>query len=291
LAVQAPTGVPPWSKNLHQLDHAAVMDFDALAHSHCRRMRRLGGAILTEAVPRQFILALLCSAALAAQQLATKYGIAVQYGPDFGAHSWKQEPKLTQQEIGTDIPEGVAPLRPVLQLKGRLPARIDENTIEVIPLSDSSVHDFAKAYPGLNSSAVALRSLLARSQLPGMKALEKADPGTVDAVYSLCARLERVKSPWLRGFVFLLQTTQEESGDLPNNRELTYRFLGVTTDGAYFVTASFAVNHESILKEPVYAKAQKLRNSERQLAAFNENSFDPPLSRLKAVIRSMAAAH
>lgn len=124
-------------------------------------------------MPSRFVLALLGCSALAAQQLATHYGITVQYAADFTAHSWKQEPKLTQQEIGTDIPEGVAPLRPVLQLKGRLKGRTDDNTIEVTPLSDRSVHDFAKAYPGLNSSAAALRSLLAKSQLPGTKALER----------------------------------------------------------------------------------------------------------------------
>jgi len=249
------------------------------------------GAILTEAVPRNFLLTLLCCSALAAQQVTTKYGITVQYAADFTGPTWKQEPKLTQQEIGTDIPEGVAPLRPVLQLKGRLPGRADDNTIEVTPLSDRSVRDFAKAYPGLNSSAVALRALLAKSQLPRMKELEKADPGTVDAAYSLCARVERVESPWLRGFAFLLQTTQEESGDLPNNRELNYQFLGITRDGAYLVAATFAVNHASIPKEPVYVNAQKLRGSERQLASFDEDSFQPPLSRLKAVIRSLAAAH
>jgi hypothetical protein len=244
-----------------------------------------------KAVPRKFIIALLCCSALAAQQLATKYGITVQYAADFTRHSWKQEPKLTQQQIGTDIPEGVAPLRPVLQLKGRLPGRIDDNTIEVTPLNDRSVQDFAKSYPGLNSAAVTLRALLAKSQLPSMKALEKADPATVDAAYSLCARVERVESPWLRAFGFLLQTTQEEGGNLPNNRELSYQFLGITKDGAYFVTASFAVNHASVPNEPVYVNAQKLRASERQLAAFDENSFQPSLSRLKAVIRSMAAAH
>jgi hypothetical protein len=242
-------------------------------------------------VARKFILVLLCFSALAAQQLATRYGIAVQYGADFTAHSWKQEPKLTQQQIGTDIPEGVAPLRSALQLKGRLPGRADDNTIEVTPLTDRSVQDFARSYPRLNSSAAALRALLAKSQLPGMKALEKADPGTVDAAYALCARVERVESQWVRGFIFLVQTTQEESGDLPNNRELTYQFLGITKDGAYLVTATFGVNHPSILREPVYANAQKLRQSERQLAGFDENSFQPPLSRLKEVIRSIAAAH
>ncbi len=248
------------------------------------------GVNLTETVTRKFILALLCCSALAAQQIATQYGITVQYAADFVSHSWKQEPKLTQQEIGTDIPEGVAPLRPVLQLKGRLPGRADDNIIEVTPLRDRTVRDFSKAYPGLNSAAMALRGLLGKTQLPGMKALEKADPGTVDAAYALCARVEHVESPWVRGFVFLVQTTQEESGDLPNNRELNYEFLGITRDGAYFVAASFAVNHPSILKEPVYANAQKLRESERQLAGFDEDSFQPPLSRLKTVIRSMAAS-
>ncbi len=121
------------------------------------------GAILTEAAPRKFILAFLCCSALAAQQLATQHGFTVQYAADFTGHSWKQEPKLTQQEISTDISEGVAPLRPVLQLKGRLPGRADDNTVEVTPLGDRSIHDFVKAYPGLNSSAVALRALLARS--------------------------------------------------------------------------------------------------------------------------------
>ena len=179
----------------------------------------------------------------------------------------------------------------MLELKGRLPGRADDNTIEVMPLGDRSVHDFGKAYPGLNSSAVALRALLARSQLPGMPALEKADPGTIDAEYALCARVERVESPWVRGFVFLVQTTQEESGDLPKSHELTYQFLGITRDGAYLVAATFAVNHPSILKELVYVNSQKLRDSERQLAGFDENSFEPPLSRLKAVVRSMAAAH
>jgi len=241
-------------------------------------------------VPRHLIFALLCCSAVPAQQAATSYGITVQYPSDFAGHSWKQQPKLTQREIGTDIPEGVAPLRPVLHLKGRLPGRADDNTIEVIPLRDRSVPDFTKAYPGLSSSMTALKALLAGPQIPGMKALEKADPVIVDAAYSLCARVERVESSWLSGFTFFVQFTQEESGDLPNNRELTYQFLGITKDGAYLVEATFAVSHASLPKDGVYATARKLRESERQLAAFDENSFQPPLSRLKAIIRSMASA-
>src|SRR5215471_2395216 len=52
------------------------------------------------------------------------------------------------------------------------------------------------------------------------------------AAYPLCAPVERVESSWLSGFTFLVQFTQEENGDLPNNGELNYKFLGVTKDGA-----------------------------------------------------------
>jgi hypothetical protein len=240
---------------------------------------------------RKLILVLLGCSALAGQQIARQDGITVQYGADFTGHSWTREARLTQQEIGTDIPIGVAPLRPVLHLKGRLRSRAGDNAVEVIPLGDRSVSDFARAYPGLNSSAVALRALLAGSRLPDMKALEKADYATVDAEYSLCTSVERVESAWVNGFVFLVQFTQEEGGYLPNNRDLTYQFLGITRDGAYLVHATFAVHHASLPDKPIYANARKLRDSERQLASFDQNSFQPPLSRLQAVIRSLAYVH
>jgi hypothetical protein len=241
-------------------------------------------------VPRLFTFVVLCCSVLPAQQVASSNGITVQYPADFAGHSWTQEPKLTQQEIGTDIPEGVAPLRQVLHLKGRLPGRADDNSIQVIPLRDRSVADFSKAYPGLRSATAALKALLARPQFPGMRALEKADPVIVDAAYSLCARVERVESSWVSGFSYLVQFTQEESGDLPNNNDLTYQFLGITRDGAYFVEATFAVSHPSLPKDGVYTTARKLRESERQLAALDENSFQPPLPRLKMILRSMASA-
>ena len=247
------------------------------------------GAILAEVMPRKFLLVLLGCSALAAQQVAANYGVTAQYMADFAGHSWTQEPKLTQEEIGTDIPIGVAPLRPVLHLKGRLPNRADDNTVEIIPLRDPSVPDFAKAYPKLNSSAAALRSLLARSQLPGRKEIEKGDPSTVDSEYSLCARVERVESPWVGGFAFLVQSTQEAGGSLPNNRELSYQFLGITKDGAYLVDATFAVNHASLPTEPTWVNSRKLRDGEHQLSRWDENAFQPPLSRLRAIIRSLAA--
>ena len=42
-----------------------------------------------------------------------------------------------------------------------------------------------------------------------------------------------------RGCAVLAQTTQEERGDLPNNRELTYHFLGITRDGTGRLSSRF----------------------------------------------------
>jgi hypothetical protein len=88
-----------------------------------------------------------------------------------------------------------------------------------------------------------------------------------------------------------VQFTQEEGGDLPNNNELTYKFLGITKDGTFLVEATFAVSHASLPKDGVYVTARNLRESERQLAALDENSFKPSLPLLKAILRSMASAH
>jgi hypothetical protein len=60
--------------------------------------------------------------------------------------------------------------------------------------------------------------------------------------------------------------------------------------GAFLVEAKFAVGHPSLPRDGVYATARKLRESERRLAALDENSFQPPLSLLKAILRSMASA-
>lgn len=77
--------------------------------------------------------------------------------------------------------------------------------------------------------------------------------------------------------MFLLQTTQEESGDLANNRELIYEFLRITRDGAYFVEAAFAVNHPSIPTEPVYAAAQSYGRASASWRASTKTRSNRPI--------------
>jgi hypothetical protein len=225
---------------------------------------------------------------LPAERLAQGSGITVTYdAADFSSHSWKQEPRLTAQDIGTDIPEGVAPAHAVLRLGGgrRDP---EDNRITVIPLSDPSVPNFATAYPGLQSSAAALRALLAARRIPTMRQLNAADPELVDSEYSFCTRVERIDTPALSGFAYLAQFTQELHPDAANNRELTYVFLGMTAGGRYLVQANFAVGHPSLPKAP--GENHSFAESVRQLSRFDETSFQPPLTRLKAMLRSISVA-
>jgi hypothetical protein len=214
---------------------------------------------------------------------AQGFGITFTYDvADFTADTWKQEPKLTAQDVGTDIPEGVAPAHPVVFLSGgrRHP---EDNRISVIPLSDSSVPNFAKAYPGLQSSAAALRALLAARGTPTKRRLNAADPELVDSEYSFCTRIERIETPALSGFAYLAQFTQELHPDPANNRELTYVFLGITADGRYLVEANIAVSHPSL---PPVSFAESIR----LLPRLDEISFQPPLPRLKAMLRSISVA-
>jgi hypothetical protein len=216
------------------------------------------------------------------------FGIGLRYDPaDFTNHSFRREPKLTAADNGTDIPVAVGPLRTTILLG-------DEPVVELTPLADSSVTNFAAAYPQVSGAAAALKGALALPQAPGPKRLMAADTHTIDAHYSLRARLERIQTPAVAGFVFLAQYTQEEESNPANNEELRYIFLGLTRGGTHLVRASFAVSHPhlpagvrdtgGIVRDDAGAY---LRRSERLLAELPENSFRPPLGHLKNALRSL----
>jgi hypothetical protein len=232
----------------------------------------------------------LCFGLPAAERIANNKGISVTYdAADFSAHSWKQEPRLTAQDIGTDIPEGVGPAHAVLLLTAASGERRDpqDNRITLIPLSDGSVPDFAKAYPGLRSSAAALRALIAANRIPTVRQLNAADPELVDSEYSFCSRIERIATPAVSGFAYLAQFTQELHPDVPNNRQLTYVFLGITAGGRYLVEANLAVRQPSLPAAPAEHPGVSFAASVRRLAGLDEGSFQPSLSRLKAVVQSL----
>jgi hypothetical protein len=246
--------------------------------------------------------AMLAAACAVAQQPAARdgavraFGVSLKYDPaDFAGETVKREARLTHLEIGTDIPEGVAPLRTTIVLKGTGANRQRESEVEIVPLRDPSVPNFAKAYPELQRSAATLRAALARAGRPDPKLLEKADWHTIDSEHSLHTRVEHVEGAAISGFVFLAQYTQEDRPDPANNGQLLYVFLGLARDGSHFVQASFAVSHPALPRDVDAANGvardaagRYLRQDEKRLAAFDESSFQPSLAHLKALVRSIA---
>jgi hypothetical protein len=84
-----------------------------------------------------------------------------------------------------------------------------------------------------------------------------------------------------------------------NNNSVFYTFQGITSDGAYYVSAIFPINHPSLPAN--YDEGMKGRNYEefannymsyitdlqKQLNDEKEDSFNPQLTRLDAVIQTL----
>ena len=79
-------------------------------------------------------------------------GFELRYDPAvLRSHAIKHLPRLTSQENGTDIPVEVAPARDQILFPNN--GRTDPDSIIFIPLHDSSVPDYAKAYPEVTVAA------------------------------------------------------------------------------------------------------------------------------------------
>jgi len=198
----------------------------------------------------------------------------LRYAADYSSH--RVERVAARVAAPDDGPELYAPAHVVVHFEGRP----GENLVAVIPVED------AKRYPGIAAAVRALRA--AGKTAPGRKALLEMDALCVDARQGLVARLEYVEGPGVAGFGFLAQYTQEELPDPANSRDLMYVFVGLTRDGRHFVEASFSVAHGSLPRDPQATTGRaRVRAEEAKLAALQEGTFTPSLTRLKGLVRSI----
>ena len=211
---------------------------------------------------------------------------------DFTGHEVKREPKLTKKE-NDGVPVDVAPLRTTIVLHSRL-SRANQATIETVPLHDTGVPNFAKAYPEVAQYAAKLKSALQNPRRLDSKLIEASDRHCIDGEHSLHTRFEFVDGPAISGFVFLAQYTQEQHPDPANNEQLVYVFLGLAKDGSHYVEAEFPVSHPSLPRNVDAVAAitrdnagEYLRKAEKQLAAWDEGTFQPSLTHLKTLVRSI----
>jgi hypothetical protein len=193
-------------------------------------------------------------------------GFQFRYDPAiFHRHEVRHLPRLTAVENGTDIPTDVAPARDqiVFPDNGR---ENDPDTITFFPLKDTSVPNFAKAYPQLTANVAALQR----------KRWIEADPLTVDATHAFHLRVHALKFDWGEGTAFLAQYTQEPNLKEPaSNDRLVYIFLGLTSDRSHYVRAQFAVRNPKLPMPP------------KSLEALPASSFQPPLDALEQMLASI----
>lgn len=223
---------------------------------------------------------------------------------DFSEVGIEKKEKQTAQDIGDGILIGVAPDHSCFNLKDKRPLPALElgaryffptySFICAIPLQDSSVNDFGEAYPDLRDAESNLRRLLRERPHEVENRRDLPDIPYNNASPSIVSRFQYLDFRSGSGLLFLTQYSQEMEPNPVNNEELTLSFQGITKDGRYYVAARLAVTHPSlprgidftdnIERDSLY---RYLREGEQVLEQLTEESFNPSLNALKALLSSI----
>jgi len=233
-------------------------------------------------------------------------GVSFTYSTkDFPEVKFKKEQKQTSPDIlGGAVDEGFAPEHVCIHLKDRrplpalgqgpryfFPAR---SFICAIPLEDSSVKDFGEAYPSLSSAAADLKKIL--REHPGKFGHRRDVPDIPanNASPSIVSRFQYLDFRSGSGILFITQYSNEMQPNPVNNEELTLDFQGLTKDGKYYVAARLAITHPSLPRgidftDDIERDRQwsYLKGTEKELEGFSEESFQPSLTSLKALLSTI----
>lgn len=232
-------------------------------------------------------------------------GVSLFYSTnDFAEVEIEKEQKQTAQDVGDGVPVGIAPEHFCFNLKDKRPLPALEqgaryfypaySFICAIPLKDSSVKDFSHAYPDLNSAALNLQKIL--RERPGRFKNRKVLPDIPynNASPSILSRFQYLDFRSGAGILFLTQYSQEMEPNPVNNEELTLNFQGITKDGKYYIAARLAITHPSFPRGIDFTddierdkEYRYLRKAEKELGRLSEESFQPSLKSLKALLSSI----
>jgi hypothetical protein len=233
-------------------------------------------------------------------------GVSLRYNPEyFSEDHVKQETRLTMQEVGTDIPIGVAPAHAIVSLKDKRPLpALDRgpryfspsySSIAIIPLKDPSVKSYAKAYPDVSSEATSLRGVLARRPMTFGPKGTPPDLNNEDIEQAFHSRIRYLDFPLFSAISYLTAYTQEDEDDPVNNEQLALVVQGLTKDGRYYIDARFAVTHPSLPQGIDSTKAMKglarkqhLLKASQELNVLPDDSFWPPMASFKDLLASLA---
>jgi hypothetical protein len=232
-------------------------------------------------------------------------GVSFQYSThDFAEVKIKKKQKQTAPECGDCIDVGFSPEHVCFHLKDKrslpaleqgpryfFPAR---SFICTIPLEDSSVQDFGEAYPSLNNAAARLQRILREHPEKLEHRRGAPDIPANNASPTILSRFQYLDFRSGSGVLFLTQYANEMQPNPVNNEELTLVFQGITKDGRYYVAARLAITHPSLPRGIDFTdhierdrQWSYLRGTEKELEGYSEESFQPSLKSLKALLSSI----
>ena len=236
---------------------------------------------------------------------ARNAGVSFIYSTnDFAEIKVRKERKQTAPETGDAIDEGFAPEHFCFSLKDKRPLpALDQGPryffparsfICALPLADPSVKDFGRAYPGLNSAAMDLRRILRERPEKFARRRDVPDIPNNNTAPSILSRFQYLEYRSGTGILFLTQYSQEIEPNPVNNEELTLVFQGITKDGRHYLAARLAITHPSLPKGIDFTNHVErdrqwsyLKKGEKELDGFPEESFQPSLKSLKALLSSI----
>jgi hypothetical protein len=166
------------------------------------------------------------------------------------------------------------------------------STVCIIPLTDKSVTNYAKSYPYVHQAANKLRKLLAKRPARFNFNRELNDLPYNNSSGTVQSKLEYLDFKSGKGVLFLTQYSQDVQPSPLNNEELTCNFQGLTNDGKYYIAARLAITHPSLPKGIDSTKQPDpnrdyIKKEEQLLNSFSDESFQPSLKSLKALIASI----
>ena len=226
---------------------------------------------------------------------------------DFAKAEISKQKKQSAEGLSDVVEEGFAPEHFCFNLKDRrslpafekgpryfFPAR---SFICAIPLEDPSVKDFGEAYPSLDSAAVDLQKMLRERPEKLKHRRDFPDIPAKNASPSILSRFQYLDFRSGSGILFLVQYANEMQPNPVNNEELTLDFQGLTKDGRYYVAARLAITHPSLPRGIDFTddierdmQYNYLTKAEKELERFSEESFQPSLKSLRALLSSIYVA-
>jgi hypothetical protein len=232
-------------------------------------------------------------------------GVSFVYSTkDFAEVTIEKKQKRAAPDNFAGIDEGFAPEHVCFRPKDKRPLPALEqgpryffparSFICAIPLEDSSVKDFDKAYYSLAHAAVRLQKILRERPYEFENNRHVPDIPANNAGPSILSKFQYLDFRSGSGLLFLTQYSQEYEPNPVNNEELTLVFQGLTKDGKYYVAARIAITHPSLPRGIDFTDEIErdmqwhyLSEEEKELEGFSEESFQPSLKSLKALLSSV----